>query len=144
MQFIAPPADNRMPSVLPLLGVSLLPALLVLAMVCFSLNREKETIRLPTSMQPRPPMIRETPTITMQLSRQGIVTLGGQPIVGGTLTAAWQRELAALRLLGFEPAQATVILCADREVPTNKVQRLIEKAQEAGFTRCVLRQGPKP
>jgi len=33
MQFITLPVANRMPSVLPLLGVSLLPSLLVLAMV---------------------------------------------------------------------------------------------------------------
>ena len=61
MQFASPSAANRMPSVLPLLGVSLLPALLVLAMVCFSLSREEETVRLPTGTLPRPPMVRETP-----------------------------------------------------------------------------------
>ena len=78
MQFIASPATRQMPSVLPLLGVSLLPALLVLAMVCFSLSREEETIRLPTGTLPRPPMVRETPTISVRLSRQGAVTLAGQ------------------------------------------------------------------
>ena len=118
-----------MPGVLPLLGVSLLPALLVLAMVCFSLSREEETIRLPTGTLPRPPMVRETPAISVRLSRQGGVTLGGQAIADGALAAAWQRERAALRLLGFEPSQATVVVHADPDVPTDKVQRLIEKAQ---------------
>jgi biopolymer transport protein ExbD len=127
-----------MPSVLPLLGVSLLSALLVLAVVCFPLSREEETIRLPIGTLPRPPMVRESAAITLRLSRQGVVTLGGQPIAE-SVPAAWQRERAALRLLGVEPSQAMVIVRADRDVPTNKVQRLIEQAQEAGFSQCVLR-----
>jgi len=144
MQFIVSPAVNRMPSVMPLLGVSLLSASLVLVMACFSLSREDEAVRLPTSTLPRPPRIRETPTISLRLSRQGAVTLGGQEIADGALAAAWQRERAALRLLGFEPPQATVIVRADRDVPTEKVQRLIEQAQQAGFAQFVLRLAEPP
>ena len=44
MRFASPPAAVRLPSVLPLLGVSLLPALLVLAMVCFALSREEQSV----------------------------------------------------------------------------------------------------
>ena len=139
MQFTSPPVVNRMPGVMPLLGVSLLSALLVLAMVCFSLSREEETVRLPAGTLPRPPLVRDMPTISVRLSRQGAVTLGGQTIADAALATAWQGERAALRKLGFEPAQATVVVRADRDVPTDKVQRLIEKAQEAGFSRCVLR-----
>ena len=124
---------------MPLLGVSLLSALLVLAMVCFSLSREEQSIRLPVGTLPRPPMIRETPTIAVRLSRQGGVTLAGQGIADNALATAWRRERGALRLLGLEPSQVTVIVRADPEVPTDKVQRLIEQAQEAGFSRCVFR-----
>jgi biopolymer transport protein ExbD len=144
MHFVPPPAAKRTPSVLPLLGVSLLPTLLVLAMVCFSLSREEETSRLPTSTLPRPPIVRETPVIALHVSRQGGVTLGGQAIADAALAAAWQRELAALRLLGSEPSQATVVVRADPEVATDKVQRLIEQAQEAGFSQCVLRPADVP
>ncbi len=157
MQFASPPAAAGMPSVLPPTttmgtwcptwcpGVSLLPALFVLAMVCFSLSREEQSVRLPTGTLPRPPIVRETFTISLRLSRQGAVVLAGQGIADNALTAAWQRECRALRLLGFEPSQATVVVRADPDVPTDKVQRLIETAQEAGFSRYVLRpQGPKP
>jgi biopolymer transport protein ExbD len=133
-----------MPSVLPLLSIVLMPALLVLAMVCLSMSREEETIRLPASTLPRPPMVRETPKITLRLSRLGTVTLGGQAIADGALAATWQRERAALRLLGFESSRATVILRADRDVSTDMVQRLIEQAQEAGFSQCVLRPADVP
>jgi biopolymer transport protein ExbD len=139
MQFVASPTASRLPSVLPLLGVAILPALLVLAMTCFSLSREEQLVRLPTSTLPRPPTVRETPVVSVRLSRQGAVTLGGQGIAAGALATAWQGERAALRVLGLEPSQAMVVIRADRDVPTDQVQRLIEAAQEAGFSQCVLR-----
>ena len=55
--YLTPPSAARTSSVLPLLGVSLLPALLVLPLVCFSLSREEQSVRLPTSTLPRPPRI---------------------------------------------------------------------------------------
>jgi len=134
----APTAVNRTPSVLPLLGVSLLGTLLVLAVICFSMSREEEAVRFPTGTLPRPPMVREMATVSVRLSRQGVVTLGGQA-VAGPMAAAWQRERAALQLLGLEPSQATVVVRADADVPTDRAQRLIEQAQEAGFSQCVLR-----
>jgi biopolymer transport protein ExbD len=139
MRFTPSPAANRTLSVLPLLSVLLLPALLVLAVVCLSLSREEEIVRLPTGTLPRPPLVRETPLIAVRLSRQGAVVLAGQPVAEGVLVAAWRRERGALRLLGFEPSQATVVVHADPDVPIDKVQSLIEAAQAAGFTQCVLR-----
>ena len=144
MQFTASPAVNRMPSALPLLGASLLPALFVLAMVCVSLSGEEESIHLPMGTLPRPPVVRETPAIALRLSRQGGVALAGQAIAEGALAAAWQRERGALRLLGFEPSQATVVLHVEGDVPTDNVQRLMETAREAGFSRCVLRPAEEP
>jgi biopolymer transport protein ExbD len=143
MQFLPPSAASRELSVLPLLSVSLLPALLVLAMVCFSLSREEQSVRLPVGTLPRPPIVRETPTIAVRLSRQGAVTLAGQGIADDALPTAWKRERGALQLLGFEPSQATVVVRADGDLPTDRVQRLIEQAQQAGFARFVLR-GIKP
>jgi biopolymer transport protein ExbD len=150
MRFASASAANRMPSVLPLLGVSLLPALLVLGMICSTLSREEETVRLPTNRQisplrkaasgwPRPPTVRQTPTISVRLSRQGVVTVAGETIADDSLAGVWQRERAAVGLLGFEPSQATVVLRADRELSTDRVERVLEAAQAAGFSHCVLR-----
>ncbi len=149
MQFAHSPIVNRLPSIMPLLGVSLLPALLVLAMACLSLSHEEQSLRLPAAILPRPPLVRETPTIAVRLSQHGAVTLGGETIAEDALAAAWQRERGALRLLGFEPSQAMVAVRADGDVPTDKVQRLIEEAQQYGFSQSVLRpagppRGPKP
>jgi biopolymer transport protein ExbD len=149
MRFANSSIVNRLPSFMPLLGVSLLPGLLVLTMTCLSLSHEEQSLRLPTATLPRPPLIRETPTIAVQLSQQGVVTLAGEAIADDALATVWQRERGALRLLGFEPSQAMVVVRADRDVPTDKVQRLIEQAQQCGFSQSVLRpaepaKGPKP
>jgi len=138
MRFAVPTVVLRTPAVLPMLCVALVPAALVLAMVCTSLNRAEELVRLPTGVA-RPPTVRESPVISVRLSRQGAVSIAGQPVAVDARAAAWQRERAALRLLGFEPAQATLAVYADADVPTAMVQQLIEQAQQAGFQRCVLR-----
>ena len=114
---------NRMPSVLPLLGVSLLGVLPVLVMACFALSREEQSVRLPTSTLPRPPVVRERPAISLRISQQGAVTVGGQTIADDDVAAAWQHECGALRLLGFRPSQATVVVRADPDVPIDRVQR---------------------
>ncbi len=149
MQFVNSPVVNRLPSVMPLLGVSLLPALLALTVACLSLSHQEQSVRLPTTTLPRPPMTREPPTIAVRLSRQGALILGGEVIADPAMAAVWQRERGALRLLGFEPSQATVVVRADGDVPTEKVQRLIEESQQYGFSQSVLRpaepfRGPKP
>ena len=144
MYFTSVSPAPRTLSVLPLLGVSLLPVLLLLTMVCFSLSREEESVRLPSGTLPRPPRVAQSPVISVRLSGQGTVALGGQRLAALDLPAAWQRERAALQLLGFEPPQATVIVRADRDVPTEKVRRLIEQAQEAGFAKFALRPVESP
>jgi biopolymer transport protein ExbD len=144
MQFYLPTTSHRSTSLAPLASVALLPVLFILVLVCFSLSQEQDMVRLPTSTLPRPPAVREAPVISVRLSRQGIVMLAGQQIADGGLAAAWQRELAALRLLGYEASQATVVVRADLDLPTADVQQLIETAQAAGFTRCVLRPGEPP
>jgi biopolymer transport protein ExbD len=137
MRFVAP-TDSSQVAVLPLLGVAMVPAVLVLALVCMSIERAEETVRLPT-VQARPPVVRESPAITVRLTREGAVTVAGQLVADADKAAAWQREQAALRMLGFEPSQATLIVHADPDVPTGMVQQLIEQAQQAGFRKCALR-----
>ncbi len=137
MRFAPQNFGARMPSVLPLLGAAMIPAVLALVLVCASLNRAEELVRLPRDMA-RPPALRESPVISVRLSRQGVLTIAGQTVANDARAAAWQRERAAARLLGFEPAQATVVLRADPDVPTGTVQQVIQQAQQAGFQRCVL------
>jgi biopolymer transport protein ExbD len=123
--------------VLPILCAALVPVVVVLAMVCTSINRAEELVRLPEDVA-QPSAVRESPVISVRLSQQGALTIDGKPVTGD-VRAAWQRKSAAVRLLGFEPAEATVAVYAEADVPTYKVQQLIEQTQQAGFRKCVLR-----
>jgi biopolymer transport protein ExbD len=138
MRFESPSAAKPLPAVLPLLGVALVPAVLVLALVCFSLGGEEELTRLPAGTFARPPGVRETPKISVRITRQGGVIVAGEAIADADSAAVWQRERAALQPLGWRPSQAAVVIRADRDVPIERVQQLIEQAQAAGFQQCVL------
>ena len=95
-------------------------------MVCFSLSREEE-VGPPAHRHAAPaadgPRNACDFGATVAARRRDP---GRQRLPDDALAAAWQRERAALRLLGFEPSQATVVVRADPDVPTDKVQRLIE------------------
>jgi biopolymer transport protein ExbD len=138
MRFATPTVTTRTPAVLSILSIALVPAMLVLALVCTSLNRAEGIVRLSAGVA-HPPAVRESPLISVRLSRQGALTIAGQAVAENGRVAAWQRERAAVRLLGFEPAQATVNVYADADVRTELVQQLIEQAQQAGFQKCALR-----
>ncbi len=139
MRFASAKVVVRTPVILPLLGAALVPAVLVLALACTSMNRAEELARLPTSLA-RSPATRESPIISVRLMRNGAVTIAAQAVASDALAAAWQRERAAVRMIGFEPSQATIVLRAEPDVATDVVQHLIEQAQQAGFQRCVLRE----
>ena len=139
MQFACAKIDTRTHAVMPLLGASLAPAVLVLAFACGTMNRAEELTRFPDSLA-RPPALHESPEISVGVSQSGTVTIAGQSVAADVLAAAWQHELAAVRLLGYEPSQATVVFRVDPDVPAEAVQLLIEQAQKAGFQRCVLRE----
>jgi biopolymer transport protein ExbD len=139
MQFASAKVVARTPAILPLLGAALVPAMLVLAFECMSMNGAEEVSRLPAGLA-GPPVMVESPVISVRVSRNGAVMIAGQAVAADSLAAAWQRERAAVRLLEFEPSQATVVLRADPDVRTEVVQHLIEQAQQAGFQRCVLRE----
>jgi biopolymer transport protein ExbD len=138
MQFATPTIGYRRHIVLPLLAAAMVPAVVLLALACTTINHAEELSRLPTALA-RPAAMRESPLISVRIDRSGVVTIAGNVVPPDALAAAWQRERAAVGLLGFAPSQATVVLRADPDVTADVVQRLIEQAGQAGFLRCVLR-----
>jgi biopolymer transport protein ExbD len=137
MRFYTSKPVTRAPAILPLIGAAMIPAVLMLALTCMSMSRAEEMARFADGVT-RPPALREPPVISVTLSRRGALAIAGQPIAADAVAAAWQREGAAVRLLGFEPSQATIALRADPDLPTDAVEQLIEQAQRVGFQRCVL------
>jgi biopolymer transport protein ExbD len=106
----------------------------------FSGADQDEQIRLPASQLAKPPDAPLESPITLQLTKQGTVLLGGihTPMAG--LKPLLVRESQVIAATpGRSVKDATVILRADRDAKTGIVQEVIKICQETGFEKFALR-----
>ena len=110
-----------------------------MVVINFSEGDQNEKIQLPVSELARPPDGPLSFPITMHLTKEGNVVLGGEerPISG--LKPLLLGEIAQLELQRKSPTDATIIIRADGRTPTGKVQDLIKVCQENRFDRFALR-----
>ncbi len=98
-----------------------------------------ERIKLPSSELAKPAEAPFELPITLQLTSVGTVLYGGEELalanVGSRLTA----EKQVMERLGKKPGNATIIIRADGDAPTGKVQELIQACQEREFEKFALR-----
>lgn len=139
MQFAKLQSIRSAPDLTPMIGITFLVAIFLLLVLTFSLRSQDESVRLPCSELARPPAARFQWPVVLQVTSGGMVILGGVETPMADVRSLLQRESDAIRLQGIEPARATVIVRADREVPTGMVQELIELAQGIGFEQFTLR-----
>ena len=138
MQFTNPTAPNRL-TVLPILGAALVPAVLVLRWSYFAEPRGGDGSA--AVRRRRPVCIARFARCFRASLREGAAAIAGQPVAAGGEAAAWQREEAAVRLLGFGPSQVAVVIHADPDTPTSAVRQLVDAAHQAGFQQSVLAEG---
>ncbi len=108
---------------------------------------QNELIRLPASELAKPPEAPPESPITLQLTSQGSVIFGGEQTPRGQDAILWlrprllrERQIIA-RTPGRKVAEATIIIRADRNAETGKVQELMQLCQERaiGFQKFKLR-----
>lgn len=105
----------------------------------FSQTEQNERIQLPESELAKPS---ETPLeypITLQLTREGTVIIGGQEIPAAALRPYLIKEKQVLRAENRPLTEATVIVRAHRKTPAGVVQDLIQRCQRDGFEKFALR-----
>ena len=105
----------------------------------FSEAEQDERIQLPSSELAIPPEQPFESPITLQLTRQGTVLYLGEELSIQSLKEYLVRESRVLTSLKKNPADATMIIRADNDAPTGKVQELIKVCQDAGFEKFALR-----
>ena len=128
------------PDMTPMIDCTFQLVIFFLLTLNFSSDEQSELIRLPASEIAKPAAnALETP-VTLQVLASGQVLFGGDQMdaasLGGPLTR--EREMIQ-RVLGRDVTSATVVVRADRDVPTGKVQDVIRVCQNVGFERFVLR-----
>jgi biopolymer transport protein ExbD len=116
--------------------------LIAFFMVLLNFNEAdvNEEISLPLSVLARPPDGPIEKPITLHLRNDAGVMIGAEsvPTVAG-IKPYLRFEVDQLTVENKKPRDATVIIRADRAVPTGKVQELIKVCQESGFEKFALR-----
>jgi biopolymer transport protein ExbD len=105
----------------------------------FSQVEQNERIQLPSSELAKP---NESPLdypITLQLTREGNVIIGGQEIPPAALRPYLIKEKQLLQSQGRPVADATVIIRAHKDAVAGIVQELIDRCQREGLERFALR-----
>jgi biopolymer transport protein ExbD len=104
---------------------------------------QDERIRLPLSELAKPTEVAAERPLTLQLTREGTVVFAGREMPLANLKAELGREANVLDRLKKSPAAVTLIIRADADAETGKVQELIQTCQEARFEKFSLRAKQK-
>ncbi|MEN6496133.1 MAG: biopolymer transporter ExbD [Thermoguttaceae bacterium] len=105
----------------------------------FSQDEQSELIKLPASELAKPAVAPVEKPITLQLTKTSRVLIGGDEVPLAGIRKVLLREKQAIQKASGKFRNATVIIRADQNVKTGKVQELIRACQETGFEKFVLR-----
>ncbi len=105
----------------------------------FSQDEQSELIQLPTSELATPAPSPVAKPITLQLTKTSKVLVGGDEIPLAGVQKILLREKQAIQKASGNVRSATIIIRADQNVQTGKVQELIRACQMTGFEKFVLR-----
>ncbi len=111
-----------------------------MVLVNFSEVDQNERIRLPLSQLAKPPDAPLPDPITLQLTREGTILLGGQEFSVEQLPVPLRRERQVLENTpGKSVRGATIVIRADMAAKAGIVQEVIRACQDNGFERFALR-----
>jgi len=135
------------PDMTPMIDIVFQLVAFFMLVINFTKVDQNELIRLPASELAKPPEAPPESPITLQLTSQGSVIFGGEETPRGQDAILWLRPrlLRERQIIAFTPgrkvAEATIIIRADRNAETGKVQELMQLCQERaiGFQKFKLR-----
>ena len=105
----------------------------------FSQSEQNEKIQLPESELAQPSDKPLDFPITLQLTTESTVIIGGQEIPMAALRPFLLKERQILESEGRPLSVATIVIRAHKQTPTGKVQELIRRCQDEGFETFSLR-----
>ena len=110
-----------------------------MVLINFSQSEQNDKILLPSAVLAKPPDAPVETPITLHVTREGHVIIGGQEVDLVGLKPHLVNEANVLALRDRTPADATIIIRAHRDAQTGRVQDVIRVCQEQRFDRFVLR-----
>jgi biopolymer transport protein ExbD len=110
-----------------------------MVLINFTQSEQNERIKLPDSELAKPPDAPLDYPVTLHLTKEGTVIIGGEEVSIGGLSPYLIREANVLEIKGKPLSDATIIIRGHKDVPTGKVQELIKVCQENRFEKFALR-----
>jgi biopolymer transport protein ExbD len=110
-----------------------------MVLINFNQGEQNEKVQLPLSELAKPPEGTIESPITLHLTRDSTVVIGGQEISIPALPPFLSRERNALEFQGKTTDDATIVIRGDKQAATGRVQELIKVCQDNGFTKFALR-----
>lgn len=110
-----------------------------MVLINFAQGEQNARIVLPDSELAKPPEAPLDFPITLHLTKEGTVIIGGEEISISGLAPYLVREANVLQIQGKPLSDATIIIRGHREAQTGRVQELIQKCQAERFEKFALR-----
>ncbi|MEX2093618.1 MAG: biopolymer transporter ExbD [Pirellulales bacterium] len=99
-----------------------------------------QRINLPASELARPPDAPYAQPLTVQMTADDTILFAGDELTPDALESALMREAQIIKAYPNKKlSDVTVVLRADRDAKTGKVQEVIQMCQKAGFDMFALR-----
>lgn len=115
----------------------------LMVLVNFTAEDVRE-VALPESELARPPEHSTTENkIVIQLNKEGQILYGSETISPESLKTVLSNEKYLLTTQDLSPSAATIIIRADKQCATGKVQEVIKISQEQKFDKFILRAKEK-
>ncbi len=108
-------------------------------LINFSEGDQNERIQLPSSELAKPAVSPLESPITLHVTDEDTVIIGGQEVSVDGLKPFLDREASVLTMRGKSPSVATVIIRGDMDAKTITVQDVIKTCQLSKFEKFVLR-----
>jgi biopolymer transport protein ExbD len=143
MKFKRPSAGAAQGDLTPMIDMTFQLIAFFMVLINFTEADTNERIKLPTSEIVKPPDGPMEEPIFLHLTAEGTVILGGVETTIEGAKANLIVEANILKRKDSSPANATVIVRGDADVPAGEVQKLIQICQEAEFETFALRAEEK-
>jgi biopolymer transport protein ExbD len=127
------------PDMTPMIDMTFQLIAFFMMVLNFAEGDQNQRIQLPDSELAQPAVTPLESPITLHVTKENTVIIGGQEVSVEGLKPFLDREASVLTLRGKSPSVAAVIIRGDEKTKTSTVQEVIKVCQLAKFEKFVLR-----